>query len=118
MFDTLSFPELLILLLVGLLFFKEQILVLISQWFGKERDYDDGDPITTMQGLGQKFGETQKAFFELKQYVNHRQSEILDNQTNLLKEISLKMDRHNDMERENHNKLEEIIKYGVNCRKD
>ena len=46
MFDTLSFPELLILLLVGLLFFKEQILVLISQWFGKERDYDDAVIVT------------------------------------------------------------------------
>ena len=99
MFESLNFPELLILLLVGLLFFKENLLV----W------------------LGDKFGVKKKDMVppwaqELQQYFNHDTTSHHEKTHSILKEISDKMDRHNDMEKENHAKLEEILKYGVKCR--
>lgn len=53
---------------------------------------------------------------ELQQYFNHDTTSHHTKTHELLSEISKKMDRHNEMEKDNHAKLHEILTYGVKCR--
>lgn len=52
----------------------------------------------------------------LDSYFNHETTDTFKRIEQNLKEMNDKMDRHNDMEKENHNKLQEILTYGVRCR--
>lgn len=116
MFETLSFPEILILILIGLLFVKEQLVLWVSAWLGLERDYDDGQPVTTIRELAHQFSK-------LQEYVNHRETEFfdkllvkIDTQIGFSEKMLEKMDRHDEMERANNAKLNEIITYGTKRR--
>lgn len=71
--ENFAFLQYLVILLVGLLFFREEI----TPW------------IKTKLGISDKNSTATKAQMnELSEYVNHRQTEILAEQTRILASIS------------------------------
>lgn len=93
--EDLTFLQYLTILLLGLLFFREEIMPWIK---GKLGFKGDGSNATKGQ------------VNELAEYVNHRQTEILDKQTAILGEVKSGIE---DVKR----KHEEWDKYGVPIRK-
>jgi len=67
-----TFLEYLIILLVGLLFFKEEII----PWIKGKLGFQKSEPNATSSQLE-----------NLAEYVNHRQTEILEAQTRILGEV-------------------------------
>lgn len=93
MFDNLTYLEYLTLILIGLLFFREDIMPWVKGFFGfktqKPASSDDFD--------------------NLADHVNHRQTEILEKQTEILQQIKEGIENVN-------RKHEEWEKYGINTR--
>jgi len=89
-----TFAEYLIIILIGLLFFKEEIIPWIKQKLGFNSD---------------KTNATKGQVDQLAEYVNHRQTEILDAQTRILGDVKEGVE---DIKR----KHEEWDKFGVPIR--
>lgn len=103
MLEGFNFQEVLILLLLGTLFFKEQLWGLISDRFGREEEEEEGEEVPAWAE-------------RLIGYYNH---DTTDSQTKILDGLSeLKSFQleHNRLESDNNKKLDEILKYGVPCR--
>lgn len=86
--ENLSYLESLILLLIGLLFFRDEMMDWLKQKLGfKSRTR----------------GATKEQVDELAEYVNHRQTEIMAEQTRILAGIDNKTDKiiakHDEWER-------------------
>lgn len=110
--------------------FSDTISQVVKQKLGMGRDYNDGKPVTTIPDLANQLANFQKEFFSLKEYVNHRQTEVLmkqseillkitdqlEDQGKLLEKIVDKMDKHDEMERKNNAAIQEMMKYGVPLR--
>lgn len=100
MFDNLNFPELLILLMFGALFFKD-----IASSFLRKK-------------LGLGTDDVPDWADQLLQHFNHDMTDRHDGMKVQLDRMEGKMDTHNTMEKENNGKLIEILKYGVPIRKE
>lgn len=94
--DFSTFWQILIVILIGLLFFKEEIMPFIRRWLGM-KEVPDASPATTHQ------------IDELTEYVNHQQTELIKRQTALM-ESTL------DIVRDIRRKHDEWDKYGINAR--
>lgn len=94
--EDLSFTESLIIILLGLLFFKEELIPWIKQKLGFDSN---------------KANATKGQLNELVEYVNHRQTEILDRQTEILSE-------NRDDIKTLIRKHEEWDRYGMKIRKE
>lgn len=105
MFESLNFPEILILVLIGLLFFKENMLA----WLGKKMGF------TSSSEIPHWAHELLDEQATLKQYFNHDTTAQHDKTHEILTSIDKKLDEHNKVEQANSGKLDEIIKYGVKC---
>lgn len=85
--ESLSYLESLILLLIGLLFFRDEMMGWIKQKLGFKSNK----------------GATEQQVGELAEYVNHRQTEIMAEQTRILASIDNKADKiiakHDEWER-------------------
>lgn len=92
--ESFNFPELLIFLLIGLLFFKEQLVPVLLNRLGFKND-----SATATKGQVN----------ELAEYVNHRQTEIMEEQTKILSSIKEGVDKANRQ----HETWE---KYGIKAR--
>lgn len=108
MFESLNFPELLILILLGLLFFKEQMVEWIGSKFGISKDSSIDAP-----EWAQRLMQNQD---NLLQYGNHDVTERYENIDAKLDTIHTTLQRHNDVELDTSKKVDEILKYGVVCR--
>lgn len=95
--SDLTFLQALTILLLGLLFFKEDIMPWIKNLLGVKSSAPPHQPATSNQ------------VNELAEYVNHRQSEILERQLKVLERID-------DRTKEILRKHEEYDKYGVKVR--
>lgn len=89
------------IILIGMVYFLGVKMELFPKLWGEDEEREEKVPIWASN---------------LQTYFNHDTTEHHEKTQELLKEISIKMDRHNDMESTNHSKLEEILKYGVKCR--
>jgi len=108
MLDGLEFPQILILLLLGLLFFKEQMVGWIGSRFGaEEKDLKDAPE------WARRLIQNQDS---LLQYGNHDVTERYDNIDAKLDTIHTTLQKHNDVELDTSKKVDEILKYGVVCR--
>lgn len=108
MFENLNFLEILILVLLGLLFFKEQMSGVFKTWFnGKFGSSEENVPGWASELL-QHFNHDTTAQHDLTH-------EKLDSISRTVEMNSKKLDEHNKLEQVNSNKLDEIIKYGVKC---
>lgn len=101
MFETFSFLEYLILLLIVLLFAKEDLMPWIKSKLGIKTD---NNPATK--------GE----FSKLSDHVNHRQTEILEAQTRILEKVELTVGSIVSGLKDIHIKHAEWEKYGVPTR--
>lgn len=108
MFESLNFPELLILILLGLLFFKEQMVGWIGDKFGMTKDTDIDAP-----DWARRLIQNQDS---LLQYGNHDVTERYDNIDAKLDTIHTTLQKHNEVELDSSKKIDEILKYGVVCR--
>lgn len=100
-----NFLETLILILLGLLFAKEQLI----DWFYKYFGSGDGESKKKKKG-GLTEQEPQWAH-NLAHYFNHET-------TDALKDIASGLNDLSDNQKEMINNQKEMMKYGVPCRKD
>ena len=110
-----SFLEILILLLLGTLFFKEQMAELFrAKFLGKKKSKDSvaglsyEERIATLEFLGKEKDE--KVHNVLLESFNRLESHFNHETTDLLQKISENTKATND-------KLGEFEKYGIPCRK-
>lgn len=108
MFESLNFLEILILVLLGLLFFKEQMAGVFKTWFTGKQEAQKDEPPEWAAQLLQHFNHDTTAQHDLTH-------EKLDLISRTVEQNSKKLDEHNKVEQANANKLDEIIKYGVKC---
>lgn len=95
MIEGFDFLEILILVLLGLLFFKEQMAGAITAWFKPESKRKEEVPTWAAQ---------------LMQHFNHDTTDQHNLTHAKLDRIETKIDRHNELELGNSGKLDEIIR--------
>lgn len=97
MLESLNFPELLILILLGALFFKEQMSNALATWLHGKRESPSDESVPEWAT-------------QLLQHFNHDTTAQHDLTHAKLDRIESKVDRHNELELGNSGKLEEIIR--------
>jgi len=108
--EQFSFLELLVFLLIGLLFFREDIMPWVKQKLGFNTDNHPA---------------TKEEFTELSNHVNHTQTEMLERQTKTLEKQTESLGEIRDCVKviadgikDVHNKHQEWDKYGIKTRCD
>ena len=102
MFDhAFSFQELLILILLGALFFKEQLL----GWIGPKLGFKNGGE----KGVGEKVDQ-------LAAYYNHDTTKKLDELIDMHNKTHQFSDKLYETMKDLARSVDEIMKYGVSCR--
>jgi archaellum component FlaC len=106
--ENFTFLESLTIVLIALLFFKEEITPWIKEKLGISNS---------------KSNATKGQVDELAEYVNHRQTEILEAQTRILGEVKNEVTNHSKTLGEVHSEInkvgrkqEEWEKYGIPVR--
>lgn len=107
--EELTFMQAITLILIGLLFFREEIMPYIKGKLGIKNDNSNA---------------TKGQVNELAEYVNHRQTEVLERQTSLLERQNSQLEKQTVMMEDIRNgvadvkrKHEEWERYGVPLKK-
>lgn len=80
----------------------------VAQKLGFKRNYNDGKPITNITDLASKFGSLENEMFELKEYVNHRQTGMLEEHKLVLNRILEALEKLIKMEEKEHANAQEV----------